>query len=90
MLAEWVSSCKKTLLGRDLTPNQGAAQEKQQEGQLTTQVRDNNSGNLRVPTKDKLQCQTLALLDCRPSKESHIPLGINYSGPIYFKCYSAL
>ena len=39
---------------------EGGAQEKQQERQLTTQVRDNNSANLRVPTKNKLQCQTLA------------------------------
>ena len=40
--------------------SQSGGKEKQQEGQLTTLVRDNNSGSLRVPTKDKLQCQTLA------------------------------
>ena len=37
-----------------------AAQEEQQEGPVTTQVRDHNCRKLVVPTKDELQCQTLA------------------------------
>ena len=37
-----------------------AAQEEQQEGPVTTQVRDHNCRKLVVPTRDELQCQTLA------------------------------
>ena len=52
-------------------PNQGVAQEKQQERQLTTHVGENSRSNLRVPAKNKLQCQDFTAGQVK----NHFPTG---------------